>query len=170
MVDWQALEGIGGIATAIAVLIALVFGVVQVRLQAAQRRDLATAEVLSAMLTPEFLSAIDMLLELPDDAAPAAFRDDPALRRALLQVDFTFETAGAMVHARTLPLHEVDRLIGGVVRETWRKARRYVVEERERRSSPTRAEWWQWLVERMEEDPAPGKREGAHVAFRGWRR
>lgn len=169
MVDWQALEGIGGIATAIAVVIALVFGIAQVRLQAAQRRDLAAAEVVAPMLTPEFLAAFDRVVQLPDDADPGLFRDDEALRRALLQVDFTFETAGAMVHARILPLHEVDRMIGGAVRLSWRKARRYVEVERERLGSPSRGEWWQWLVERMNEDPAPGKEEGAHVAFREWR-
>jgi hypothetical protein len=29
-------------------------------------------------------------------------------------------------------------------------------------------EWFQWLAERMEQYPAPGKAQGAAAAFRDW--
>jgi hypothetical protein len=32
------------------------------------------------------------------------------------------------------------------------------------------AEWFQWLAERLEEDPAPGKAQGAWVAHEAWKR
>ncbi len=109
MVDWQALEGIGGVATAVALVI------------------------------------------------------------AVLQLAFVFETAGAMVYDGVLPLHFVDRIMGGITRFSWRRAAAYTRSERERMGSPSAGEWWQWLVERMDEDPAPSRKEGAHVAFRDWR-
>lgn len=169
-VDWQALEGIGGVATAIAVVIALVFGVVQIRLQAGQRRDLASAQILANMLTREFVEAIELVLALPDDAPADLVRDRPEVRKAVVQLDFAFEALGTMVHARLLPLHDVDRLMGNLLRASWRRARAFTDAERERLGEPSRGEWWQWLVERMDEDPAPGKAQGAHVAFRAWRR
>lgn len=169
MVDWQALEGIGGVATAIAVVVAVVFGVVQSRIMAAQRRELAVFEPLRQMLAPSFVAALDMISQLPDDAPAEEIARDPQMRQAIVQAYFVFEMAGMMVHDRILPLHDADRMFGGMLRTSWRKVRRYSEWERERLGSPSVAEWFQWLYERMEADPAPGKHEGAHVAFRGWR-
>jgi hypothetical protein len=42
MVDWQMLEGIGGVATAVAVIIAVGFGIVQFRQLESQRKLTAT--------------------------------------------------------------------------------------------------------------------------------
>ncbi|HET6404976.1 MAG TPA: hypothetical protein VFH78_10040 [Candidatus Thermoplasmatota archaeon] len=170
MVDWQALEGIGGVATAVAVVVALVLGLVQVRHMAAQRREVAVFEALRQMLAPEFVAAVDRILQLPDDAAPDAIARDADTRRAIVQAYFVFEMAGMMVHDRIIPLHDADRIFGGMLRTCWRKVRRYSEAERQRLGSPSVAEWFQWLYERMEADPAPGKREGAHVAFRHWSR
>lgn len=169
MVDWQMLEGIGGIATAIAVIIAVAFGLAQIRESARQRRDVVATQLLSSMLTPEFLAAYDRVVRLADDTPAVTIRDDPATRHAVLVLDFTLEEVGAMVFERILPLHFVDRQIGGMARATWRKARGFVEDERTR-ANANFGEWWQWVVERMDEDPAPGKREGAHVAFRDWSR
>lgn len=163
------LEGIGGVATALAVVIALVFGLAQMRQFARQRIDAVAMQLLGSMLTPEFLVAYDRVIMLEDDTPAATIRDDEALRHAVLHLDFAFEEAGAMVFERILPLHFVDRQLGGMARATWRKSRVFVMAERAHANASS-GEWWQWLVERMEEDPAPGKREGAHVAFRSWRR
>lgn len=170
LVDWQALEGIGGIATAIAVVVALAFGIAQVRLMAAQRRDLAATQVLAQMTGPDVLDALDRVLALDSDTPAHTIRSDPDLRKAVMMLDFRYEIAGTMVYDRTISLHAVDRYMGGVCRETWKRVRPYIEAERARLGNPSMGEWFQWLVERMDEDPAPGKREGAHVAYRGWRR
>jgi len=169
MVDWQALEGIGGIATAVAVFIALVFGIAQVRLQAAQRRETATTVTVGEFLQPGLVESADLILQLEDDADPAAITSNERIRRAVLHVNFAIEYLGAYVYDGTLDLHSVDRFIGGFVRVGWRKLRRYMDAERARLGTPNIGEWWQWLVERLDEDPAPGKALGAHVAFRKWR-
>lgn len=161
---------IASVATALAVVVALVFGVLQVRLQSGQRRDLAQAEMLRGMLTPQFLAAVDLIQNVADDAPVEVFLHDAELRRAFYLLDFNFEAVGWMVHEGVLPLHSVDALFGGIVRLAWRKGRRFVEHDRASTGAPSRGEWTQWLYERMEEDPAPGKREGAHVAFREWRR
>jgi hypothetical protein len=62
------------------------------------------------------------------------------LRGAVLQLDFVFETAGVMVHDGVLPPHTPKS-------------------ERERMNRQAAGEWWQWLVERMDKDPAPGRKE-----------
>ncbi len=73
-----------------------------------------------------------------------------------------------MVFEGVVDLRQVDRMVGGLVRLTWRRLRRWVESERE--TNPNTAEWWQWLYERLEADPDPSKALGAHVAYRGRRR
>lgn len=63
------LEGIGGVATALAVLIAVVFGLAQMRQFGRQCRDAVAMQILGSMLTPEY---------------------------AVLQLCFAFEEVGAM--------------------------------------------------------------------------
>lgn len=163
------LGAIASLATAVAVVVAVVFGIVQVRLQAAQRRDLATMEMLRGMLTREFAEALDRVFSLPDGARPEDVRADAELRKAILLIDFTFESAGVMIHDRLLDLHETDKLMGGLVRIVWRKLGPFIEDERRLQGSPSRGEWMQWLAEQLHEHPVPWKAQGAHVAFRGWR-
>jgi hypothetical protein len=61
--------------------------------------------------------------------------------------------------------------IGGWVRGSWRRLRRWVEDERKVNRSPNVGEWWQWLAELLERDPDPGKAAGAHVSYTGplWR-
>jgi hypothetical protein len=67
-------------------------------------------------------------------------------------------------------LHTLDRMVGGWVRATWVRLRRWVESERIEDRSPNVGEWWQWLYEQLEADPDPGKASGTHVAYRGRRR
>ena len=170
MVDWQMLEGIGGIATAIAVVVALAFGLAQIRQAARQRHEIAVANLIAHIVSPEVVQALDRILQLPSDAPAQAIDDDRSVRQDVRLVDFTLEGAGVLVYERRIPLHDIDRMMGGTVRLAWSRVNLYTIAERERLGSPSIGEWWQWLVERMDEDPAPGKREGAHIAFRSWRR
>ena len=161
------LEGIGGVATAIAVIIAVAFGIVQFRQVESQRRQAATQHYHAAFANPEVIDAVQRLLKLPDDA-PEMIASDSKLHQEVIHLMVVMESVGALVYNRAADLHDVDRTMGGFTRGVWRKIRRHV--EAERVDWPSYGEWWQWLVERMDEDPAPGKREGAHIAFRSWRR
>ncbi|MBI2079004.1 MAG: hypothetical protein HYT80_11675 [Euryarchaeota archaeon] len=168
MVDWQMLEGIGGVATAAAVVFAVVFGVVQYRQFERQRRQAAANAYVANFMMPDVVSAIQRIMRLPDDAPPEQVAPDAQLSHDVVSLGFAIEGVGSFVHARTVDLHDVDRMAGGLIRSGWRKIRPFA--EQQRATWPNFCEWWQWLVERMEEDPAAGKQEGAHVAFRSWRR
>ena len=168
MVDWQALEGIGGLATAFAVIFAVVFGIVQFRQFEAQKRQAATQYYLAAFTQPDVTYAVQRIMSLPNDAPPQSITSDPQMRNDIIALGFVIESVGSFVYTRTVDLHDVDRIAGGFIRGAWRKVRLFV--EAERAAWPNIGEWWQWLVERMEEDPVAGKVEGAHVAFREWKR
>lgn len=168
MVDWQMLEGIGGVATALAVIVAVIFGYAQYRQAELQRRQAATHEYLANFTKRESVDAIQRMMQLPDAAPPEILERDETLRRDIIAMAFAIESVGALVYSRTVDLHEVDRVAGGFIRDGWNKVKPFV--EHQRTTWPSLGEWWQWLVERMEQDPAPGKSVGAHVAFRDWKR
>ena len=72
-----------------------------------------------------------------------------------------------MVYEGVIDLHMLDRIAGGQVRGSWPRLHKWVKQEREMTGIVSVGEWWQWLYERVEENPDPGKAAGAYVSFRG---
>ena len=158
------------VVSAVAIVFGLIFGVIQLRQSVQDRRDAAAVDVVRTVQTPEVRLAIRRILELPDDADPATVRGDPTLLEAALAVDSACEMWGSMVFEGVVDHQMLDRMVGGWVRTTWVRLRRWVEAERTELNNPNVGEWWQWLFELLEEDPDPGKALGAHVAYRQKRR
>ncbi|MEA3167029.1 MAG: hypothetical protein QOJ26_1913 [Thermoplasmata archaeon] len=170
MVDW-GLDTIAALSTALAVVTALAFGIVQVRHQNQRRREELALDALHAVLAPDVLSAVQIVLDLPDGVGQKELVKQPAdVRAAIATVDFNLEAIGWMVHRRMVDLHDLDDLMGGVVRALWAKLAGLASERRASLGRPNDLEWLQWLAERMAEDPSPGKAQGAHVTHADWRR
>lgn len=155
-------------ASALTVLAAVVFGVLTLRQWRRMRHLSAAAELVHTIQTPEFTRAIERVMQLAPGADAAAVAADPVVVTAVHAISHVFESLGVLVHHRLLPLHLVDHLLGGYVRASWKRARPYV-EARRATLGAAFGEWFQWLAERMEEHPAPGKDVGAAAAFRAWK-
>jgi hypothetical protein len=154
------------LATTVAVVVAVVFGIAELRRAARERRDGAAVEIVRAAQTPEIIRAVGRILKLPDDADPQVIRSDPAVLEAAMAVYFACEMWGSIVFEGAVDLHMLDRMVGGWVRSTWVRLRRWIAAERIDNRNANVGEWWQWLYERFEADPVPGKAIGAHVAYR----
>ena len=158
------------VVTTLAVVLGVFFGLAELRRGARDRRDHAAVDIVRTVQTQEVRRAVERILSLPDDVDPAVVRGDPELLDAALAVDSACEMWGSIVFEGVVDLHLLDRMVGGWVRGTWQRLRPWIESERLQNRSPNMGEWWQWLFERLEEDPAPGKAVGAHVAFRGMTR
>lgn len=152
-------------ATSIAVIVAVIFGVLQIRHMAKTREIFSSAELVHAMRTPEFTESIGRIGQLPDGADPELVRRDALA--AAQHVGHVIESLGVLVYHRILPLHLVDDLIGGYVRMGWKKLAPFV-EARRKEYGVYYGEWMQWLAERLGQYPSPGKSEGAHLAHKDW--
>jgi hypothetical protein len=78
---------------------------------------------------------------------------------------------GSMAFEGVVDHRMLDRMVGGWIRGSWLRLRRWIEAERIENRNPNVGEWWQWIYEVLEQDPDPGKREGAHIAYRrrrGW--
>lgn len=154
------------IVVAVAVVLGVGFGLAELRQATRNRRDYAAVDIIRTVQTQDVRRAVERILKLPDAADPATIRGDPAMLEAALAVDSACEMWGAMVYEGVVDLHMLDRMVGGWVRATWVRLRRWVEAERIDNRNPNVAEWWQWLYERLQADPDPGKVKGAHVSYR----
>ena len=155
-------------ASALTVLVALVLGVLTLRQWHRTRYLAAAAELVHTIQTPEFTRAIGRVMELLNGADPAAVGSDKEMVTAINAVAHVFESLGVLVFHRLLPLHLVDHLLGGYVRASWRRLEPYVLARRAVLGAMF-GEWFQWLAERLEQDPAPGKDVGAWKAHADWK-
>lgn len=168
MVDWQMMEGIGGLATAVAVVVALAFGVIQLREGARQRRDAAAYAVLAQWHDVAIIHGLDAVYALPDAAPPDLVTAADA-HGAVSTVYQRWEMLAVLVHGRQVPLALANEWTGAAVRVSWRKLRPWVEAKRVRTGSQGPGEWFQWLAERLAELPERDETVGAFQAHRTWR-
>ena len=159
---------IANLASAVSVVVAVSFGVLQIRQMRKTRALFTSAELVHAMQTQEFARSVRLVLTLPDEADVALVRDNAEMAQAVLSLSHVFESLGVLVFHRIIHLHLVDDLMGGYIRECWTKMRPYVLFRRSE-MGVYYGEWMQWLAERMESFPSPGKNIGAYIAHRAWK-
>lgn len=164
MIDLNTLLNL---ATTLAVVLGVVFGLIQLRHAMQRRRDHAAVDIVRTVQTQEVRQAVARILELPDDVDPEHIRSNPDLLAAALAVDSACEMWGCMVFEEVVDHRMLDRMVGGWIRGTWCRLRLWVEAERVEKRNPNVGEWWEWLYERIEADPDPGKTQGAHIAYRG---
>ena len=159
---------LANVASAVAVVVAVVFGFLQLSHLSKTRAIFSSTELVSSIQTAEFTRSVRLVMNLPEGAAPDLISRDPAMVDAALTLGHVFESLGVLVYHRVLSLHIVDDLVGGYLRGTWTRLHPYI-ESRRRDLGVHYGEWMQWLVERLDEHPSPGKAEGAHRSHRAWK-
>lgn len=160
---------LANVATAVAVIIALVFGMLQFRQFQTKRHDVSVAQLINANLSPDFMRSLRLVASTPAEQVDAGLRaQNPAMEAAAQNLHHVYEGLGVLVFQRIIPLSILDDLIGMRTRNVWRKLQPWI--ERNRQGENKNAgEWFQWLCERLIENQAPGRMDGAHVTHRSWK-
>ena len=162
------IASLANFASAIAVVVAVIFGTLQIRQMRKTRALFTLAELVHAMQTPEFTQSVRRVMTLPDAADPERIAADVEMAESVLALSHVYESIGVLVYHRVIHLHLVDDLLGGYIRQSWKKIRPYV-EFRRAEMGISYGEWMQWLAERLDEYPSPGKHGGAHRTHRKWK-
>lgn len=153
----------------VALILGATFAGYQFLLHRRERDEHAALEMLTSLQTPEFRTAYAQVWTLPLGATPKQVdKGGPEMRDAIATVALTFESLGVMVHNRIVRLDAVDQIIGGFLRESWRRVEPYLMSQREELEAPRYAEWYQWLAEQVE---VRRRRRStpAYEAFRAWK-
>ena len=151
---------IANIALTISVLVAVVFGMAQVKTAAADRRERLTLETLRYFQTREFAELIRHITvgQLPQ--TPAEVRvQPPEDYLKFVQLAQLMESLGILVAEGFIDIKLVDKTLGSFVTSSWEKYRPVFLLMRasETDPDPWLGEYFQWLAElidkRMRESP-----------------
>jgi hypothetical protein len=149
-------------------LVVAAFVAVYQLLQLRQRRHHdAALQVITSLQTQAFRDAFNRVNDLPLAAPAEQVRADRAMEDAAGTIMMTFETLGVLVHARIVPIELVDQVIGGFLRESWRRLEPYVRAKRVAIGSARWGEWYQWLFEHLATNER--RQRGAYEVFRDWK-
>ena len=153
---------------AIAVVVGIVFGLVQLRQIRKQREAQAGVELLHVLQSPNTAETMLRLHGLPNGLSGEELKrglgDEFGSVLALMAY---FESLGPLVARGHVPLEMYAEFYRGPTVMVWSKMRGYVTEQRDA-GWPMLYEWLQWLAERME-DRSGDSNTPAFVRFRNWR-
>lgn len=141
---------VANVALALSFVVALVFGIAQVKSAERDRREQLTIGTLRAFQTREFA---ELMQFVSSSRFPKNGEDFSALsspdRVLLLQFSQMMESLGILVAEGLADIELVDKTLGNYVTTTWDKYKLFIIPARAR--DPYLNEYYQWLAERMAE-------------------
>ena len=156
---------------ALAVVVGVAFAIIQLGHYRRDKHREEALELLHSFQTPAFAKALNIVYNLPDglskDEIEAVVGDDFHIIYALLT---TWESVGILVHRGELDIDMVEDFFGGPILISWRKLEGHVTGEREMLERDTIEEWFQWLVERLQEIESDTPPVPAHIAHKDSKR
>jgi hypothetical protein len=154
----ETITDIANIALTASFIVALIFGIAQVKSATRDRRERLTLEVLRQFQTREFVELLNYIStgELP--LTQAAMQKLPEKERLLLiQFGQQMESLGLMVAEGYIDINLVDKTLGSFVVTAWEKSKAMFEDIRKNQPDPFLGEYYQWLAEaidkRMNEKP-----------------
>ena len=107
---------IANVATAMTVIVGVVFGLVEMRRSRREREERAAFAAVQAFMTPEWMSSSMIVHSIPKGTTAAQLENDPRMLEACLKIATIMEGIGYSVYARIVPLSVAADLIGGTAR------------------------------------------------------
>jgi hypothetical protein len=168
-VSLSELANIVEIVGIFAILFGIVFGLVQLKQDRRQRRDLAILECARSFEDEDFTEAYRLISALPAGMSKADFEKlGDQYESAALRVGMKFETMGLLVHRGVVPIDAMSDLVGGAAITIWNVIQPWVEDVRIQRSHPTFWEWYQWLIDRLHES-GRSERSPAFLTEKNWK-
>ena len=153
----------------LAIIFGIVFGILQLKQNQKQSRDMAILELARSFEEPEFTEAYTLVTSLEDGISDKDLQaKGPEYVAAAMRVGWKFETVGVLIYKRVVPMDAMADLVGGFSLKMWSILGQWAQDMRQKNNKPEFFEWYQWLVERLMERGEP-TREPAYEASRLWR-
>jgi hypothetical protein len=141
---------IANLALTLSFIVALIFGVAQVKAAARDRRERLTLETLRNFQTREFA---ELAIHIASHEMPATREEMQALplneQIILFQFSQQMEALGILVAERLINIDLVDKTLGSFVTTSWEKYKTLFLEIRENQPDPFLGEYFQWLAEEI---------------------
>ena len=155
--------------TTVFIVVAGILALLQLRQTHKQRSRESALQMLHSFQTPEFLSAVDIVFDLPEGLS----KEDLEQRlgdkvTCLLVMMGTFESLGILVFRRDIDIALVEDFFSGVLVLSRKKLQRYLDQVRQSSGRDTYYEWYQWLGEQVERREGLGSAEPSFSQYRDW--
>jgi hypothetical protein len=142
---------IANVAIALTFVAGLVFGIVQVRTAARDRRERLTLETLRNFQTHEFAALMHHVSSRQMPSSRDELRALPADEQiTFIEFGQQMETLGMLVAEELIDIELVDKTLGSFVTIAWEKYKTVFLDMREKLPDPFLGEYFQWLAERIE--------------------
>jgi hypothetical protein len=143
---------IANLALALSFIIALIFGISEVREAGRDRRERLTLDALHNFQTREFAELIQYIINHDMPSSREELRARPDHEQIMfIQFGQQMESLGLLVAERLIDLDLVDKTLGSFVTTSWEKYKRMFQDMREKQPDPFLGEYFQWLAERIDE-------------------
>jgi len=143
---------ISNLALTLSFIVALVFGIAQVKAAARDRRERLTLETLRNFQTREFAELMQYILSrnLPSNRKElqALPTDEQVI---FIQFSQQMESLGLLVAEHLINIDLVDKTLGSFVATSWEKYKPMILDTREKAPDPFLGEYFQWLAEQIDE-------------------
>lgn len=151
---------IANISLALSFIIALIFGISQVKAAARDRKERYTLDTLRNFQSKEFAELLYYIISRSLPHTMSEWRKMPAQEQInFIQFSQEMEALGLLVAERFVNLDLVDKTLGAFVVSSWEKFKPAITDMREKQPDPYLNEYWQWLAEqiskRMEKETRP---------------
>lgn len=143
---------IANIALSVSAIIALVFGIIQVKTATRDRQERLTIEGLRSFNTREFSELMNYVTTHKIPPTHEEWKKLPAHEGIIItQFAQEMESLGILVAERLIDIDLVDKTIGSLVTIAWEKYKVMIQDSRTKRPDPFLCEYFQWLAERIDE-------------------
>ncbi len=151
---------IANVALTLSFVIALVFGIEQVRMAARDRRERLTLDTLRGFQTRDFAELMNGVTTHTLPATMEVLRAQPDdVQILFVQLAQQMESLGILVADGLINVDLVDKTLGSFVVTAWEKYQPVFTDMRVKTQDPYLGEYFQWLAEliakRMKDDPRP---------------
>ncbi len=154
---------IANVSLALSFIVALVFGVAQVRAASRERRERLTLETLRNFQTREFA---ELIFYINASSMPSSRKEMQALaaKEQVMVIQFgqQMESLGMLVAEKLINIELVDKTLGSFVTTAWEKYKTMFQDIREKTSDPFLGEYFQWLAETIDERMRKNPRRPFH--------
>ena len=151
---------IANLALTLSFLVALVFGIAQVKAAARDRRERFTLEALHNFQTREFA---EMIHYITNQNMPRNQKELMSLpvKDQVIFIEFgqQMESLGILVAEKLINIDLVDKTLGSFVITAWEKYKPIFLDIRQKAPDPFLGEYFQWLAERIDERMKQNPRE-----------
>ncbi len=149
---------IANLALTLSLIVAVVFGIAEVRAAARDRRERLTLETLHNFQTREFAELINYITSNDMPGSREEMNALPVDQQIIfIQFAQQMESLGILVAERFINIDLVDITLGSFVTTSWEKYKKMFIDIREKTPDPFLGEYFQWLAElidkRMRENP-----------------